>query len=375
MQLPYPEDAFLLGYLLEVNRDSNGWPRFIQVLQEHFNLRACHLLVMNSKTQAMRFHIESGERTTDEASTAYLQDYIQLDDILNLIRTRPVGQFFATNMLPKELDYYQCDYHLNWSKPQGIIDGSAACLFVDGDWECIIGNNRTREQGPYSQNELDRLGALLPFIAKSIQSSFLLSKSSKDERRAKAIANTYRIPVAVLTEYGEVWTMNSAMEKLVVNSNPLSIKDKCLHLEDASEDKRLTTGILQAAKKVHGTNINIESSEVIAIDENTTLAFQELIDEQEGQTTFLGVLVYALSKDMLVPIPENKLMNLFCLTQSEARVCHLLVAGNSLKEMALTEHKSVHTVREQLNNAFRKTGCTSQVSLVNLLASIPAYSH
>lgn len=371
MQLPHPEDAFLLGYLLEVNRDSDGWPRFMQAVQEHFNLRGSHLIVINSQTHAMRFHIDSGERISDEFARAYLEHYIELDDILKLISISPIGQFYATNMLPKELNYYEDDYHLNWAKPQGIIDGSAACLFNDGDWDCIMTNNRRKDQGPYTQEELDRLSALLPFIEKSVQSSFLLSEKSKDERRAKAIANTYRIPVAVLTEYGEVWTMNSAMDKLVADINPLSIKGRCLHLEDLNADKRLTTGIIQAAQKANGIHIQIEASEVISIDENITLAFQELIDVQDDQTTFLGVLVYALSKDFLSPIPEDKLMQLFSLTRSEARVCHLLVAGNSLKDMALTESKSVHTVREQLNNAFRKTGCTSQVALVNLLASIP----
>ncbi|MEH6448158.1 MAG: helix-turn-helix transcriptional regulator [Oleispira sp.] len=371
MQLPYPEDAFLLGYLLEVNRDSDGWPRFMLALQEHFNLRGCHLIVINPNTHAMRFHIDSGERITDELASAYLERYLELDEVLNLVKISPIGQFYASNMLPKELNYYQCDYYLNWSKPQGIHDVSAARLYRDGNWDCIMSNNRRKDQGPYSQEELNRLSALTPFIGKSIQSSFLLSEKSKDERRAKAIANTYRIPVAVLTEYGEVWTTNSAMDKLVADVNPLSIKGKCLHLEDLSADKRLATGIIQAAQKANGINMSIESSEVISIDDNITLAFQELIDTQDDQTTFLGVLVYALSKDMLTPIPEDKLMKIFSLTRSEARVCHLLIAGNSLKDMTLTESKSVHTVREQLNNAFRKTGCTSQVSLVNLLASIP----
>lgn len=374
MNLPYPEDAFLLGYLLEVNRGPEGWPRFMKVLQEHFNFRASHLMIVNNRTQAMRFHIDSGEKTSDEFATSYIEHYVQYDEILKIMSTSPTGKFYATNMLPKELNIYENDYHLKWCKPQGILDGSAACLFVDGDWNCIMANNRNVQQGPYSQKEIDRLNALLPFIEKSIKSSFLLSERSKDERRAKAIASTYRIPVAVLTEYGEVWTMNTAMEKLVAGINPLSVKENCLHLENTSEDKRLTTGIIQAAKKANGININIESSEVITIDNKTTLAFQELIDTQENQTNLLGVLVYAISKDTLIPIPEEKLINLFSLTRTEARVCHLLISGNSLKEMASIECKSIHTIREQLNNAFRKTGCSSQVSLVNLLASIPAYS-
>jgi DNA-binding CsgD family transcriptional regulator len=373
MNLPYPEDAFLLGHLLEVNRDAYGWKRFMSALLKHFNFRSCHIMVMNNKTHAMRFHIDAGIATSDEFATAYINHYIQFDEIIKVMRTSPVGKFYATNMLPKELNIYENDYHLKWTKPQGIHDGSAACIFSEGDWNCIMANNRSLEQGPYTQEEIDRLNALLPFIEKSVQASFLLSEKSKDERRAKAIANTYRIPVAVLTEYGELWTMNKAMEVLIANSSTLQIKEQCLHLENLDDDKHLTQGIIQASKRAVGINIEIDAINRIHIDDGTTLSFQELIDSDEENKKFIGVLVYALSKELLLPISENRLTSLFSLTKAEATICRHLITGKSLKEMAALENKSIHTAREQLNNAFLKTGCSSQVSLVNLLASIPGY--
>lgn len=374
MQLPHPKDAFLLGYLLEVNRDSGGWKRFMSAILEHFNFRSCHLMVMNSKNHALRFHIDSGVQTSDEFATSYINHYIQFDEIIKFMHSSPIGKFYATNKLPDSLDIYNNDYYLNWCKPQGIHDGSAACIFIDGDWNCIMANNRTIEQGAYTEEEIDRLNALLPFIEKSVQSSFLISEKSKDERRAKAIASTYRIPVTILTEYGEIWTMNSAMEDLINTQNSLSIKNQCLQLEDFNDNARLTKGIIQASKKVSGINIKIDSITKIHIDDNTTIAFQELIDHQEDESIFIGVLVYAISKNLLAPISENKLIQLFSLTKTEANICRQVLAGQSLKEIASLNSKSVHTVREQLNNVFYKTGCSSQVSLVNLLSSIPAYN-
>lgn len=373
MQLPYPEDAFLLGYLLEVNRDPKGWQSFMSALLKHFNFRSSHLMVVNSKTQALRFHVDAGVKTSDEYATSYIEHYIQYDEILKRMHSSPVGQFIATNMLPKELKIYENKYHIEWTEPQGIRDGSAACIFVDGDWNCVMANNRTPEQGEYTQREIDRLNSLVPFIEKSLQASFLISEKSKDERRAKAIANTYRIPVAVLTEFGEVWTMNKSMETLIGSQKTLQIKEQCLHLEDPDSDKRLTTGIIQAAKRADGITIDINAADKINIDSDTTLAFQELIDYQDEDPILLGVLVYVISKEMLAPIEAEKLVSLFSLTPTEAQICRLLLDGKSLKEMAIIENKSVHTVREQLNNAFTKTGCSNQVSLVNLLASIPNY--
>ncbi len=371
MQLPYPEDAFLLGYLLEVNRDDLGWKRFMLAMHKHFNLRSSHLMVMNSQTQAMRFHIDAGEPVSAEFAAMYVEKYVHSDEIMAAVKSNPIGEFYATNMLADVQAIYKNDHYRDWATPQGIANGAAACVFVDGDWSCILASNRNRQQGPYSQNEIERMNALLPFVEKAVQSSFVLSESSKNERRAKSIVNTFRIPVAVLTEFGELWATNIEMEKLLECQSSLYIKDKCLHLENPSEDKLLNTGIFQAAKRANGIDMTIDDAEKIKLDKNTVLGFQELMDDENGQQVFLGVMVYAISSNLLLSISAQKLMLLFSLTPAEAQVCHLVVSGYSLKAIASMEEKSVHTVREQLNTSFQKTGCSSQVSLVNLISSIP----
>ncbi len=324
MQLPYPEDAYLLGYLLEVNRDANGWQRFMTAVLEHFNLRSAHLMVMNSQTQAMRFHIDAGEPVSPEFAAMYVEKYVHSDEIMAAVQSNPMGEFYATNMLPDAQEIYKNNHYKEWATPQGISNGAAACVFTDGDWSCIMASNRTKMQGPYSQNEVDRLNALLPFVEKAVQSSFVLSESSKNERRAKSIVGTFRIPVAVLTEFGEVWAMNADMEILIKNKSELLIKEKCLHLENPSQDKLLNIGIFQAAKRASGIDMTIDEAEKISIDDNTVLGFQELMDTEDGETVFLGVLVYAISSKILVPIPAHKLESLFSLTPAEAQVCHLL---------------------------------------------------
>jgi len=371
MQLPYPEDAFLLGYLLEVNRDDLGWQRFMQAMLEHFNLRSSHLMVMNSQTQAMRFHIDAGEPVNAEFAAMYVEKYIHSDEIMAAVKCNPIGEFYATNMLADAPSIYKNDHYKNWATPQGIANGAAACVFIDGDWSCILASNRNGQQGPYSQNEIDRMNALIPFVEKAVQSSFVLSESSKNERRAKSIVSTFRIPVAVLTEFGELWATNSEMEILLNRQAGLYIKDKCLHLENPEQDKLLNTGIFQAAKRAGGIDMTIEDAEKISLDKNTVLGFQELIDDEGGLQVFLGVMVYAIASNLLVSISAQKLASLFSLTPAEAQVCHLIVSGYTIKAIASLQDKSVHTVREQLNTTFQKTGCSSQVSLVNLIASIP----
>lgn len=372
MKLPDSQDAFLLGYLLEVSRDSNGWRIFMQTLLEHFSLRSCHLIVIHRESYAMRFHVDVGILSSDEYAASYIEKYVQQDDVMRKINSSPIGQFYSTSMID-DVDPYQTEYYKNWALPQGITEGATACVYADGDWDCLMASNRDAQQGPYSSDEVRRLNLLLPFVEKALRSSFLLAEQSKSDMRAQAIVNTFRMPVAALTEFGEVWACNSAMTDLINCHNTLLIKDNSLHLNNQNANSRLNMGILQTAKKVSGMDIKIETAERIELDDGSVLAFQELSEKSDGQVIFLGVLVYILADKYLAPISAKKLITLFELTPAESQICHFIMAGRSLKEIASLESKSVHTAREQLNSVFAKTGCSSQVSLVNLLASIPNY--
>lgn len=372
MKLPHSNDAFLLGHLLEVNQTSDGWQQFLDALLRHFDLRSCSLMVINPRSMALRYHIDVGAQTSPEYAKSYVEKYVYTDVLMNTVISSSNGQFFATNLLPNAEAAYQCQSQLEWANPQGIGDSAAACVFQEGDWSCILFNNRGKDQGGYTKQEVDRLNALLPFIEKAVQSSFLLNQRSKDQLRARSLVNNFRIPVAVLTEYGEVWAMNDAMNKMLTTGNDLYIEQKSLRLKHPERDKQLTTGIVQAIKRASGFEMGMEQAEKIKVNEHITLGFQELreFDEFTGDA-FLGALVFAISPKLISPVPVDKLKELFGLTPAEAQVCHLLSDGYGIKNIATIEDKSVNTVREQVNKTFEKTGTSSQVSLINLLASLP----
>ncbi len=371
MQLPRPEEAFLIGKLLEVNQSTGGWNRFIQAFLEHFDLRSVHLYIINRKTQAMRFHIDAGEPVSAEYMGIYVDKYIHQDHLMNAVLDNPTGCFYASNLLPQRYAVYENDHYQYWAKPQGIIEGCVACLFQEDGWDCFMASNRNLSQGPYGEDEIERMNAILPFIERALRASFTLNDLSISEQRAKAIVRTFRIPVAVLTEFGDLWALNDPMTHYIENSHHLSIESNSLRLSNLKDDKDLNVGILQASKKANGIDLAIEDARRIQISSNATLGFTELYTDTSEQAQFLGIMVFIISKDGKSAVSEDILKSLFKLTQSEARVAYWLHTGLAIKEIASKENKSVYTVREQLNNVLKKTGCTNQVSLINLVATIP----
>lgn len=371
MQLPQSQDAFLLGHLLQVNSSHHGWQSFMQAMLEHFNTRSFHLYVVNQQTQAMRFHVDAGATVSAEYMAIYVEKYVHEDRLMAAVNSRPLGHFYASNLLPAEVDVYGNEYYQKWALPQGVKEGAVARIYEDGDWTCYMACNRSPEQGLFTIEEIERLDSLIPFIEKSVKAAASLAENSKNELRAKALVNTFRFPAAVLTEYGELWAMNASMESFLQSESRLFVHEKTLKLEDKAQDKSFNLGILQTAKRAGGISMDLEHAERIVLREDTALGFHGLIENHEDQDTFLGVMVFVMNKDYYNELSHERLKSLFKLTQAEADICMLITQGLLPKQIASKKNKSVYTVREQLSKVFEKTGCSSQVALINLLSNIP----
>lgn len=364
-------ERIFLSLLAETSLNPELWPEFMNTFTKHFNLNACHLMVVSDKTHAPRFHLAAGKPTEEKFIESYTEQYITKDMIMAKARASEPGSFHATNHYDDKEQYYNSSYYKEWALPQGLSEGAAGCIFINGDWRCLMVHNRTLQQGEYSHSEIERMNALIPYIERAVKVSYVQSELDKDSAKANAIVNGYRAPVAILTEYGEVWAMNRLMEQLIEDSDALYVKDKCLHLSNKHTDKLLTTGIFKAAKEIEGINLTLPNS--VKVNDNIILSFKGITDREDGKSILKGIIVYAISSHYRARVSNNTLTTLFSLTPSEATVCSHLMEGRELKEIAKLENKSVHTVREQLYQSFRKTGCKSQTSLINMLATIPVF--
>ncbi len=71
-------------------------------------------------------------------------------------------------------------------------------------------------------------------------------------------------------------------------------------------------------------------------------------------------------------IPPKSIERLFTLTPAEARLLVALVDGKGLDEIAAEYDVSKNTLRNQLNQIFRKTGASKQSELVRMVLASPA---
>ena len=377
MEQVHSQDTFLLGLLLDANRSVDGWQQFLDAFRRHFNVRSCHLYIANKKTLAPRFQDWSGAKPDDLELKVYMENYFETDYThLAILRGEP-NAWYASNLMPNQAQIESAPAFTEWAIPNNIHYVCGCTLFSIGDWSCVFVNNRNKEQGEYTPQELERFYTLGPYIEKAIQLRIKLAEHKKDRLRIKSVLNHFRLPVATVNEFGEVIAQNRLMDDfLLQQSSFILCQGKHLTLSDQVADKQLQMSIAQSISSAKGHSLNY-SNHPITIDNpleknNFSLGFQELSEEdKDSGDIFIGAMVYAVSPNLLSGVNQDQIRNLFKLTLAESKVVQLFSSGLSLKEIASNENKSVNTVREQVQNSYKKTNTKSQLELISLLASLP----
>lgn len=371
-------DLFLIDALLDANRISNGWQKFLDAFRDHFQLHSCHIYISSVNDMAPRFQDFSGPQPSDWQLKEYMEKYFHTDYThLAILRGTP-GNWYASNLLPNRAEVEAAPVYNEWCVPNGIICVAGCCLFRNENSVCVFVHNRGPEHQEYSHEEIRRFSALTSYLMKAVQLRIKLAEGNHDRLRIKSILNKFRLPVASLNEFGEVIAQNDLMRQLLQSHHNLRIShDKELQLSHQDKDKQFKMAIAERIASAKGRSLSYQAETLLIPAEGHIpeyrLGIDQIVeDSDDGDSVFVGALVYAVSPEMLIAPSERQLIHLFNLTPAEARCCHLFASGVSLKEIAEQENKSINTAREQLQNCYRKTNSKNQLELINLLAGLPA---
>lgn len=350
--------------------DGESWQRLAEQLVDGLQLHVCHILLINRQTMGVRFHVSAGARVPTELIDDYLQHHIHGDALMQTVLHSPADRFYTISGLPNREEVIASDHYQQWAKPQGLLDSAGACLLDEGEWKALILLNRHESVGDFNAQEIAQLNAVFPALSTAAQQSFLETDPQSDRLRLMAVVETFRIPVAILTEQGSVCAINQEMDRLISQTSSVSIQQNCLALTDKQREQQLYNQLILTVKKIEG--YDVEADDLLAIDDQIHFGFQPLLSSAvAGPQRFQGIMVYALANHLIKPISEQRLSALFGLSQKEAAITALLAQGQSIKTIAEAQFISVNTVKFHLKNIFQKTGCSSQMLIMNLVNSIP----
>ncbi len=228
-----------------------------------------------------------------------------------------------------------------------------------------------RSHGPFAPSEIDTLKLLVPHLQRSLE---IRDRLEQHKLRADTILRSMPslgTGLALLDAAGRIIQMNAVFERLLSADRGLYCRaDGVLGVRgvNGKEETRWTEteagDIRRVQRQLKVTNGRGLPLTVVTVPVRTS------------ETSWMGLeprwVVVVFDAHAPVEASVAAIQADLGISEAEAKLVALLVAGLSLNQAARSRRLSLHTVRNQLKSVFRKTGLSSQSDLVRRALLGPA---
>jgi DNA-binding CsgD family transcriptional regulator len=247
--------------------------------------------------------------------------------------------------------------------PNGLGRGIATAIPVPNGDMIIVHSEGDYRDGPYGADVVQRLDELRPHLARSA----LISARLAFERARTAVETLSGIGLAAcaVSQGGTVLVANRDFDAEL--SLWTTRGAERIALTDRRADRQLYDAL-----GVIGTEQGVRSLPLIASSGGTPAVLHVVPIRRAAHDLFTrAAAILVLTKASESPTQATSLLQaLFDLSATEANIAARISAGKTAEQIALTDAKSVDTVRNQLKSVLQKTGCRRQVDLVRLLTQL-----
>jgi DNA-binding NarL/FixJ family response regulator len=189
---------------------------------------------------------------------------------------------------------------------------------------------------------------------------------------ATAVLNRLPMGVILLTAASQVLFMNGKAKSFLEIGDGLLLDNKRIcRATIASENKQLSELLTSALAPSDDANPDVEFAMTVTrleVDAPLTVMVAPLGTGVAGR----GAVLFVSDPIEPVELSIDTICRLYGLTPTEGRLALGLTNGKKLDDLAETWNVSMHTVRSQLRQIFRKTDTSRQSELVKLILTGPA---
>ena len=261
--------------------------------------------------------------------------------------------------------------------PRRFNYGMGAAILAVGDGPATFVTLREKRLGPYSDEDLTFLRALLPHMSRALQ-LYGRMLSADTERRALADSlDRLSTGLLLLDAAGRVLFANRAVQEMASQNDGLRLQPDGLAAAVAAETAALRQLIARAALTTNGKGLHPGGAMLISrpsLRRSFAVSVSPVPKEAivPGLRGSAAVAVFVLDPEALGEPDGALLERLYGLTPAESRVAAALLNGHDLRAAASELGVSYHTARAQAKSIFSKTGTRGQSDLIRLLLKLPS---
>jgi DNA-binding CsgD family transcriptional regulator len=183
------------------------------------------------------------------------------------------------------------------------------------------------------------------------------------------------LPYILLNMQGQVVHVSQRCERLLQQGD-LGIADGLLTLAEPAVQQRFQIAFAQVASTARGV---FAQEAALSIRRQGRSTLRCLLTPIHPAAEIIGlwpcashVALYLYDPEQALAIDPHALMEMYHLTESEARIAIDIALGLDPQFIADRDSRSPHTVRAQLKSVFNKTHCHRQNELAALILQSPA---
>ncbi len=373
----------LIGHLYDAATDMDKWPVFLHDFGEIFDAPFTNILHFDQHEQRFNFWLTGGHQLPSDMLGQFQAEF-QNDPRLIACNRLP-GKPLSCRLSIGEEAWHQSVIYQNLQAQKDkfpVIEYSLTVILPEETGSMTgLAAMRWRNSQAFSQEECDLLGEIIPHLRRAInlQKRFALT----DFRHRSTLEALDFMPTGIVITDGEgkIRSANRAAREIAERKDGLSLARNILSLSHSAETKKLT-GLIQDAVSSAANGKILPGRAISTTRDEAAEPYPVMVSTLWGNNIRFGLgildeplaVVFITDPDRPQEAPAELLQRLYGLTPSEAKLVERLVAGDTVKDAAMTNRITIPTARQYLKAAFQKTATDRQATLVQKVMSAPLWA-
>jgi DNA-binding CsgD family transcriptional regulator len=364
----------LIGRIYEAAYDGARWPAYLGALREATGSSSAHVVAVDSDRQ--RAKVVDILDVPSELSREYEAYFWRVGAWRAAGQGQPLGKAWASHRLISDSAFEEREFHRDFLRKLDLFYFCGGQVDRSGPFQIVSGAMRARRLGPFDDDHVQLLDALLPHLQRAIRLDRRLRRLEA-ERDALGAALERAAHAVILLDAGRrVVAMNRAAEEVIAAGDGFMLAADGLHAARNSIEARFQELISNAVEPGFAG----PADGLMALPRNSgrrplaVFAAPMPARNEAWWTDGVAAILFVSDPEAAPEGAARALMRLYGLTAMEARVAASIAEGRSLRETAEALGVSRHTAQAHLKAIFAKTGLHSQSQLARLVGSLAALS-
>lgn len=351
------------------------WYAGLDQLRMALGAEVFHFLTVDSRQSAVIDSVDNQGSVGLHAQVLrdYEQHYVGSDLRMGVLAAMPVGQIMLDHEHISAREMSRSVVYTDFLGAHGFWNTLGTSLRDEGGSRDYLGFLRAADAQPYSDSERQLMHALLPDLTRASRLRARTRHIARQAAYGMAALDALTQGVAVVDARGRLQFANAAAHA-ALSQRLLTLRSEHIHCLAAGQSQRLAQLIARACT---AQGARSAGSLYLQGDDGAGGASRLVVTVlplRPGAGLALRdepmALVVLVNPDSPLAVDAQAISEMLGLSPMETTLAMQLARGNTVKDFAMASGCSWHTARSHLKNLMRKTGCSRQVELVQLLQSL-----